>query len=128
MDIPTLIAENKLLDKKSVSQVSYLYRTELLVAIGQWQSWEGTFDAIAPLSIIFFPIITISSIWCGGIGAVWGQKIKKTKSLIIMRFYCPYLTNMTHNFHLLCYFKFFGLKLIPIPLNHVLLIANIYNF
>ena len=32
------------------------------------------------------------------------------------------------NFHLLCFSKCFGLKLIPVPPNHILLIGNIYNF
>ena len=63
----------------------------------------------------------------GVLGQFEVKKLKK-KSMKIMRFYCLHLTNIAHNFHLLCVFKFVGRKLIPIPLNHILIIANIYNF
>ena len=45
-----------------------------------------------------------------------------------MRFYCHYLTNITHNFHPSCFLQIFGLKLILVPPNQIIVIANIYIF
>lgn len=69
----------------------------------------------------------VSRIWFRSIETVWGQKNWKNKINENFIAYI-YLTNITHNFHLLSCFKFFGLKLNPIPPNHILLTANICNF
>ena len=114
----------------------------LSVALADIQAIWIKNHLVKPLKSVFYKIYvggiySHSSIWFLGIRIVWGQKFQaKTKRkidenysflLIIFNKFLLYLTNIIFIQHVF-FFKSFDLKLISIPLSHILLLANIYNF
>ena len=114
----------------------------LSVALADIQAIWIKNHLVKPLKSVFYKIYvggiySHSSIWFLGIRIVWGQKFQaKTKRkidenysflLIIFNKFLLYLTNIIFIQHVF-FFKTFDLKLIFIPLSHILLLANIYNF
>ena len=112
----------------------------LSVALADIQAIWIKNHLVKPLKSVFYKIYvggiySHSSIWFLGIRIVWGQKFQaKTKRkidenysfLLIIQIFVIF---NKHNFHPTCFFfKPFDLKLISIPLSHILLLANIYNF